>query len=75
MRAVTVSELRSHAEEYLDAVERGEAIEVRRNGKPIALVSPLHTPVRSRWQTARPLELENGASLSRAILADRNDRL
>lgn len=74
MRTATVSELRSHAEEYLDAVEQGEAIEVRRNGKPIALVSPLPAAKRNRWRTARPLELEAGVSLSQAILAERSDR-
>ncbi len=40
MITVTFSELRNNAKKYFDAVEEGETIEVYRNGKPIAILSP-----------------------------------
>ena len=43
MITVTFSELRNNAKKYFDAVEEGETIEVYRNGKPIAILSPYST--------------------------------
>lgn len=71
MLTVTVTDLKSHAEDYFDAVEKGEEIQVQRDGRPIAMVSPVRKPVSSRWKTARPLDLGDDVSLSAAILAER----
>ena len=72
MLVVTFSELRNLAKKYFDAVERGESVEVYRNGKPCAILSPARTPSTERWKSARPLQLE-GLSVSRAILAERSE--
>ena len=70
MLAVTFSELRNHAKKYFDAVERGESIEVYRNGKPVAILSPARPNSTERWKSVRPLQIE-GLSVSQAILAER----
>lgn len=71
MRTVTVHELTSHAAEYLEAVERGEELQVQRNGKPVAMVTPLRKPALSRWKTSKPVDLGTDVSLSAAILTER----
>lgn len=71
MRTVTLDELTCHADEYFEAVEQGEELQVQRNGKPVAMVTPLRSPSRSRWETAKPVDLGRGVSLSAAILAER----
>ncbi|MHB2020405.1 MAG: type II toxin-antitoxin system Phd/YefM family antitoxin [Candidatus Xenobia bacterium] len=73
MRRVTFSELRNHAKKYFDAVEQVESIEIYRNGKPVAILSPV-TPRSDRWKQGHPLKLQ-GVSLSRAVLADRDANL
>jgi prevent-host-death family protein len=70
MLVVTFSELRNHAKKYFDAVVRGESIEVYRNGKPVAVLSPVRVASQDRWRSARPLQI-TGLSLSRAVLAER----
>ncbi len=72
MITVTFSELRNNAKKYFDAVEEGETIEVYRNGKPIAILSPYSTGKGERWNRAHPLEA-SGVSLSRIILEERED--
>lgn len=71
MLTVTFSELRNQAKKYFDAVERGESVEVYRNGKPIATLIPYRQST-GRWKRAKPLKIA-GASLSRAILAERSE--
>jgi prevent-host-death family protein len=70
MKTVTFSDLRNNAKKYFDAVEHGESLEVYRNGKPVAVVSPVRDRSLTRWRTANPIKI-TGASLSSAILADR----
>lgn len=74
MRSVTFSELRNHAREYFDAVERGQSFEVYRNGKPVALLSPARSRRDAReWLDAwKPLDV-SGVSLSEAIIAEREE--
>lgn len=72
MRTVTFSELRHQAKKYFDAVENGETVEIYRHGKPVAILMPARKRPLNRWKTFRPLKL-SGASLSRAILADRSE--
>jgi len=75
MTTVTFSQLRNHAKEYFDAVERGETIEVVRRGKPIALVSPVRKRDPDYWKRpVEPLKLE-GVSLSKLILEEREEGL
>jgi prevent-host-death family protein len=70
VKMVTFSELRNNARKYFDAVEHGESLEVYRNGKPVAVVSPIGERSLSRWKSANPIKI-TGKSLSSAILADR----
>lgn len=72
MVSVTFSQLRNSARKYFDAVEKGETIEVYRKGKPVAILMPARAKPLKRWKTAKPLKL-NGVSLSRAILAEREE--
>lgn len=72
MRTVTFTQLRNHAKKYFDAVEKGEAVEVYRKGKPVAILSPVRPLSSGRWKTGRPLKV-TGASLSKAILAERSE--
>lgn len=72
MVSVTFSQLRNSAKKYFDAVERGQTIEVYRKGKPVAIVMPAKKGPLKRWKVSSPLRL-SGASLSRAILAEREE--
>lgn len=51
MRRVSVAEAKARLSALLDAVERGEEVEITRRGRPIAKLSPLPPP-------RRPLDLE-----------------
>ncbi len=71
MRQATFSELRSHAKEFFDLVERGEHVRVLRNGKPIADIVPVLADLPSwKRRTAQPLILD-GVALSSLILDER----
>jgi len=69
MITVSVAALKGDVEKYLQDVERGETIEVQKDGKPVAIVSPARRPM-DRWKRANPLTIE-GLSLSQELLADR----
>lgn len=43
-RSVSVAEAKAHLSEILDAVERGESVEITRRGKPIADLVPKVKP-------------------------------
>ncbi|MGV7930239.1 MAG: type II toxin-antitoxin system Phd/YefM family antitoxin [Spirochaetota bacterium] len=73
MRTATFSEFRNNAREYFDRVEKGETIEIYRHGKPVALLSPVRNDGISRLREARPLSIP-GVSLSRALLAERDEQ-
>lgn len=45
MRSVGVAAAKAHLSELLDAVERGEEVEITRRGKPVARVTPLPQPI------------------------------
>ena len=70
MQEVTFTELRNHAKNYFDAVERGDTVRIFRNGKPIAEIVPIRSGVPSWRRQATPLTLK-GLSLSQEILSDR----
>ena len=74
MITVTLSDLRHRGGKYLDAVERGESIEVCRKGKAVALLSPLRKSNREYWKQVKPAEMD-GVELSRAILEEREEGL
>ena len=72
MKTATFSDFRNHAKKFFDAVEGGESVEIYRHGKPVAMLTPIRKHSMDRWKTAHPLTLP-GLSLSRAILADREE--
>jgi len=73
MKTATFTEFRNHAGEYFDIVEKGEEIQIIRNGKPIAEIYPYKKiPLKiPSWK--RPgLKLKiDGISLSDTILSNR----
>jgi len=74
MIAVNVAELKNDTEKYLDAVARGETVEVRREGKPVAVLSPAPASRREYWRSVKPLDIP-GVSLSQAIIEEREEGL
>jgi len=54
MITISVADLASHVEKYLQEVERGETIEVERDGKVVAIVAPTMQAVEDYWN--RPAE-------------------
>ena len=72
MITVTQSELRNHFKKYMDAVERGEEIEIRRNGKPVATLVPRRASAKEYWKHVRAHKID-GVSLSQAILEEREE--
>ncbi len=68
----TFSELRNNAKKYFDSVEQGATVEIYRNGKPIAILSPYSKGKGERWNRANPLEIPS-ISLSKVILEERED--
>lgn len=73
MITVTVADLRNDVEKYLHEVERGETIEVQKDGRPVAIVSPAKPRVKDYWKKPiEPLKLD-GVSLSKLILEEREE--
>lgn len=51
-RTVSVAQAKAHLSELLDAVEKGEHVEITRRGKPIADIVPkdkARTPIDMAW--------------------------
>ncbi len=73
MITVSFSDFRNQTERYFEAVERGETVEIQRQGKPAAVLSPVGKPADDYWK--RPVEplVIKGLSLSKEILADREE--
>lgn len=71
MITVSQTELRRNMKKYMDAVERGEEIEICRRGKPIALMVPWNRARVPHWKRPREPLYIPGASLSKAIIGDR----
>jgi prevent-host-death family protein len=81
MRVATVSEFRNRAKSYFDRVEKGETVQVYRNGKPVAVISPFvfqnrlnvpdFTMARAHWKKARAEPGLKIPGLMQAFLDDR----
>ena len=72
MMTITVADLANDVRKYLDEVERGETIEVQKDGKPVAFVSPADKRGREFVRRIKPLDVE-GLSLTKEILAEREE--
>ena len=69
MVTVSFTKFRQKATSYIDAVEKGETIQVLRHGKVVARVVP---PVSKQpsWKTSKPFVIP-GLDFSKAILKER----
>lgn len=50
MDSIGVRELRQNASKYLDRVKRGESIQVTDRGVPVAMLSPMPSQKKSRFE-------------------------
>jgi prevent-host-death family protein len=79
MQTLALSEFRANVSAMIDLVEKGETVRILRHGKPVAELVPPHamesiSPKIPHWKLPlEPLILPPGASLSAAILEDRED--
>ncbi len=72
MRTATFSRVSKQCQEYFDASRRGETIEIYRHGKPVALLSPVRND-EFKAPGSEALSIP-GVSLSRALLAERDEQ-
>lgn len=75
MTTISVSDFRSRVSRILNLVEEGEEMVLVRHGRPIARILPVepdedHIP---SWKTPLRRISVRGASLSQAILEERQD--
>ena len=74
MMTITVSELANDVRKYLDEVQRGETIEVQKDGKPVAIVSPPKPSRKDYWKNLKPLPIKlEGPSLTEVLLKEREE--
>ncbi len=73
MKTVTFTEFRKSASAVLDRVERGESIYIVRHKRAIAKIVPAagQGHPEPAWKRPGPCLVVPGASLSRALLAER----
>ena len=77
MRIIPLSEFRANASAMLDLVEKGETVRILRHGKPVAELVPLQPAPPAKtpsWKRPfEPVQLSPSASLSMAVLDERNE--
>ena len=77
MRIIPLSEFRANASAMLDLVEKGETVRILRHGKPVAELVPLQPAPPAKtpsWKRPfEPVQLPPAASLSMAVLDERNE--
>lgn len=75
MNLITTTQFRKEVSALLDKVEAGETVIIVRHGKPIAELAPYEAPKKetAAWQTPGLRLQLAGASLSAAILAERDE--
>ena len=75
--SVPLSEFRANTSAMIDLVEKGETVRILRHGKPVAELVPMPaetvTKVPSWKRPFEPVVLSAGASLSQAVLDERNE--
>ncbi len=73
MITATFTQLRNNAASYFDKVEKGETVQIYRNGKPSALLlkaGPMDEP-KDHWAHARPLYDLGGDIATRLLREER----
>jgi prevent-host-death family protein len=72
MKTLSFTEFRKKASDVLDLVEKGEAICLLRHGKAVAKIVPFRgQSTKAAWKRPGPRLVIPGASLTRALLAER----
>jgi len=77
MITTTYADFRTHTGKYLQAVERGETVEVHKRGKPVAVLSPARQSARDYWKHVKPLpiKLPKGVSATKVLLQEREESM
>ena len=77
MHIIPLSEFRAHASAMIDLVEQGQTVRILRHGKPVAELVPPRAEEsinQPSWKKPfQPVVLPFGASLSQAVLDERNE--
>ena len=73
MLSVTQTQFRNHIRKYLDEVQRGEEIEIRRNGRHIATVVGNAHARAPHWKQPREPLVIPGVSVSKMIIEEREE--
>lgn len=77
MHTIPLSEFRANASAMIDLVEQGETVRILRHGKPVAELVPLKAEAAQKvpsWKRPfEPVVLPPSASLSQAVLDERNE--
>jgi prevent-host-death family protein len=71
MRTVSSTDFRKNASTYLDLVEKGSEIEIRRHGKVVARLVPAVAKGEPAWRKPGLKLAGKAPSLSTAIIEDR----
>jgi prevent-host-death family protein len=71
MISATFTQFRNNAASYFDKVEKGETIEIYRNGKPSAIMLPAagKASATGHWKNRKPL-FDLGGDIASRLLAD-----
>jgi antitoxin (DNA-binding transcriptional repressor) of toxin-antitoxin stability system len=70
MVTVNFTQFRQNAKNYLDAVEKGEMVNIKRHGKIVAQIIPPQKKQPSWKRQVKPLEI-SGVQLSRSVIQER----
>jgi len=71
MKTVSFTDFRKNASMFIDLVEQGEQVEIRRHGKVVARLVPPGARAQKSWQKSGLKLVTKAPSLSRAIIEDR----
>jgi prevent-host-death family protein len=71
MKTVSSTDFRKNASTYLDLVEKGSEVEIRRHGKVVARLVPPGNRAEPAWRKPGLKLATKAPSLSDAILEDR----
>jgi len=71
MITATFTQLRNNAASYFDKVEKGETVQIYRNGKPSAVLVKAEEKhdAKAYWKNAKPL-IDLGSDLSSRMLRE-----
>lgn len=75
MITATFTQFRNNAASYFDKVEKGEAVQIYRNGKPSAMLVKPGTKIDAKtyWKNAKPILDLGGDSAVRMLLEERRN--